>query len=182
MKKTKITRTASIVGIIAIAAMIGFSLAACGDDGGGGNQYADFNAVIATLTPGDPPNEELTPFNGISLSSIWSTIKSTAGGNYRGWGKDGTDLEVIFTGTTKAKYDALKTMATDGNMVDYTSNVFGVSEFTSNGLTGKVYKDDDTVLGFVLVYSSGGSHPNLADGIAIPSGVIYISFDTDVTD
>jgi len=36
MKKKKMTRTALFAGIIAIVAMIGFSLAACGDDSGGG--------------------------------------------------------------------------------------------------------------------------------------------------
>jgi len=49
MKKTKKMQIASILGIIAIAAMIGFSLAACGDDGGSGTTDT---VIDDTPTPG----------------------------------------------------------------------------------------------------------------------------------
>lgn len=174
--------------IIALVAVIGFSFAACdnGSTDSGGDPYVDFNTHVSTLDPSSNPNLTAYGING----SAWEFIKNTAGGTYNGYWKDPPpndgDTNVIFTGTTKAKYDALKALAVGTYDMEPYQPVGkwpgNTDELTLNGLTAIMYKEKSGTGGFLLVYSAGGSHALLRDGMPIPSGVIYISFDSDVTD
>ena len=160
-----------LFGIIALAALIGLSMTACGGDGdgGGGN---DFNDVLAALTSGDPP---LTTPWGIQPSD-WAAIKSAAGGTYRGYYNDEGDILVFFTGASKGGYNAVKTLAENKGME------INMAEQANSTLAAIEYKNPGggSVPGFLLVYSGGASHPSLLDGIYLPSGTLYMEFDPNI--
>ena len=171
-----------LFGIIAFVVIIIFGMAACGSDGdsgsgsGSGSDEMTFDDVLAMLTPGDPPSAHLTNL-GIDPTA-WAAIKAAAGGTYKGYITDGDmedDIDVFFTGATKANYDALKALAQAKGMEAKTP------EQTDNTLWYIEYVDPATspTKGFELTYSAGGSNPEFFGEMFIPAGVIYISFDYD---
>ena len=168
-----------LFGIIALAALIGLSMTACGGGGDGGDdEDITFEDALEMLVEADPPSHYLT---SVGLDEPkWAAIKAaaiTGGGTYRGYYYDG-DIDVIFTGATIAGYDAVKVWATGvGGMV-----MNWPAEQSGGGLKAIEYKATGGDNGFLLVHSTGGSNAQLLDGMHLPLGTIYMSFDPDITD
>ena len=133
MKKKKMTHFASVLGIIAIAAMIGFSLAACGDDGGGGGtttKTVTVGAQNGTLIAGTAgtvtyPVTTANIANGTYYVTVANLPSGVILGNFGGVtisGNSGTLTLAGSTSTAEGTTDTL-TLTLDG----VTSGTFSIT-------------------------------------------------------
>jgi len=175
-------------GLIALVAVIGFSIAACKEDDGGGND-GKFNGH--TLSKGSPPAATLSKY-GITTSvmdNVFAKARAVVDPDYLGYYEDtinqGVKVSIlcyVWLKKTKAKYDSV--CATLGNDLEWTFTGLDLGAISGSNIpkdtvttTGGAYGSESSLLSSkscsVQYYLKDFKDEN---GNTVPKDTLVVSF------
>ena len=149
-------RFGKLVGLVAVVAIMGFSLASCdsGSGGGGGTN------IFAMLNTGTPDAGSLT-LGGLSITDFNRIRDGAFGAEFRGWMIDEGDFVMVWA---------------NGLANDFITLQFNVAQIRGAGVT--VPSDDDN-----LIIVEGNNYDLFVtgrsfsmDGIRVPANTIVAAF------